>query len=165
MTNRDTGFVASTCGTTLGVDAPTSEAFVDDYLLALLAQASHILSAEFHAVVLRRGLSITDWRVMASLAGGKPISIGRLAQVSVTKQPTVTRALERMVPRGHVERVTHNGDRRVNLVRITPAGQAVVSELMREAKQHEAEIIAPFGRERAELLKATLRELIQQHRR
>ena len=30
---------------------------------------------------------------MATLAGGDPISIGRLAQVSVMKQPTVTRML------------------------------------------------------------------------
>lgn len=155
--------VHSETDTDLSPPGTACSTFVDDYLLALLAQASQILSAEFHAVVLQRGLSITDWRVMSSLAGGKALSIGRLAQVSVTKQPTVTRALERMVQRGHVQRVTHNGDRRVNLVRITPAGQAVVAELIHEAKQHEANLVAPFGHQRAELLKATLRELIQQH--
>lgn len=163
MANQESGTATANESPVQG-DAGAGVPFVDDYLLALLAQASQILSAEFHAVVIRRGLSVTDWRVLSSLAGGGPVSIGRLAQISVTKQPTVTRALERMIQRGHVERVRHHGDRRVNLVRITPAGQAMVAELMREAKQHEAEIIAPFGQERAELLKATLRELIRQHR-
>ena len=42
---------------------------------------------------------------MASLAGGAPISIGQLAQVTVTKQPTVTRLLDRMEAREQVERL------------------------------------------------------------
>lgn len=139
-------------------------AFVDDYLLALLAQASQLVSNEFHEVVTRHGLSVTEWRVLSSLAGGKPISIGGLAQVSVTKQPTVTRLLERMIQKGHVERVGHNGDRRVNLVRITAQGQEMVANLMVKAKEHETRVFEPFGHERTELLKATLRELIAQHR-
>ena len=86
--------------------------FVDDYLPALLAQASELISAEFHRVVRRHGFSVTEWRVLATLAGGKPISIGKLAQVTVTKQPTVTRLLDRMEARGQAERLPHDRDRR-----------------------------------------------------
>src|SRR5689334_4867345 len=53
--------------------------FVDHYLAALLAQASHLISSEFHAVVRAHGLSVSEWRVLASLAGGEPIPIGQLA--------------------------------------------------------------------------------------
>src|SRR3954471_17706471 len=74
--------------------------FVDDYLPALLAQASQLISSEFHAVARQQGFSVSEWRVMASLAGGEPISIGQLAQVTVTKQPTVTRLLDRMESKG-----------------------------------------------------------------
>lgn len=139
--------------------------FVDDYLLALLAQASQLVSNEFHEVVVEHGLSVTEWRVMSSLAGGKAISIGGLAQLSVTKQPTVTRLLERMIQKGHVERVSHNGDQRVNLVRITNQGQEMVAALMVKAKEHEARVFGPFGEERTRILKAMLREIIAQHRR
>ena len=55
--------------------------FVDNYLAALLAWASHLISSEFHAVVRENGLSVSEWRVLASLAGGEPIAIGQLAQV------------------------------------------------------------------------------------
>ena len=42
--------------------------FVDHYLAALLAQASHLISSEFHTVVRANGLSVSEWRVLASLA-------------------------------------------------------------------------------------------------
>ncbi|MEN9626783.1 MAG: hypothetical protein RJA10_9, partial [Pseudomonadota bacterium] len=42
--------------------------FVDDYLPALLGQASHLIQAEFHRVVKSKGLSVAEWRVLASLA-------------------------------------------------------------------------------------------------
>ena len=111
--------------------------FVDDYLPALLAQASELISAEFHRVVRRHGFSVTEWRVLATLAGGKPISIGKLAQVTVTKQPTVTRLLDRMEARGQAERLPHDRDRRITLVRITSKGAKTVEQLMTLAREHE----------------------------
>ena len=76
-----------------------SHRFVADYLAALLAQASHLISSEFHKVVRKNGLSISEWRVLASLADSEPVSIGRLAELALTKQPTVTRLLDRMEAR------------------------------------------------------------------
>ncbi len=96
--------------------------FVDDYLPALLAQASQLISSEFHEVARKHGFSVSEWRVMASLAGGVAVSIGQLAQVTVTKQPTVTRLLDRMEARGQVERLPHERDRPIPLVRITRKG-------------------------------------------
>src|SRR5688572_25923114 len=109
---------------------PDRLSFVDDYLPALLAQASELISTEFHRVVRKEGFSVSEWRVLASLAGGGPISIGKLAQVSVTKQPTVTRLLDRMEARGQAERLPHGVDRRITLVRITRRGAKTVSHLM-----------------------------------
>ncbi len=140
--------------------APASERFVDGYLAALLAQASHLISHEFHQVVRAHGLSVSQWRVLASLAGEEPISTGRLAQVAVLKQPTVTRMLDRLAAEGRVERLAQAGDRRVTLVRITPAGARTVARLIALARDHEARVLAPFGLPRAEELKATLRGII-----
>jgi DNA-binding MarR family transcriptional regulator len=137
--------------------------FVDDYLPALLAQASHLISSEFHLVARKHGFSVTEWRVMATLAGGLPVSIGRLAQVTLAKQPTVTRLLDRMESQGHVERLPHDSDRRVTLVRITPQGTRTVEHLMTLARDHELRVLEPFGLLRAEELKNTLRQMIALH--
>ena len=53
--------------------------FVDDYLAYLLAQASQRISAEFHQQVKAAGLSVTEWRVLASLEGSAGETIGDLA--------------------------------------------------------------------------------------
>jgi DNA-binding MarR family transcriptional regulator len=137
--------------------------FVEGYLAALLAQASHLISSEFHEVVRHHGLSVSEWRVLATLAGGEPISIGRLADEAVLKQPTVTRMLDRMQAKGQVERLGHESDRRITLVRITASGSRTVARLIALARRHEAKVLEPFGLARAEELKATLRRIIELH--
>lgn len=138
--------------------------FVDDYLAALLAQASLLISTEFHRVVQANGFSVSEWRILGTLTGSEGMSIGGLAQVSVTKQPTVTRLLDRMELKGYVERVPHETDRRITLVRITPKGQKIVANLIEQAKTHEQRVLEPFGLKRADELKTTLRRIIELHR-
>ena len=145
------------------VGQPEAGSFVDDYLPALLAQASHAISAEFHAIVRQNGFSVSEWRVMASLAGDRAVSIGRLAQLTLIKQPTVTRLLDRMEAAGHVERIPHGSDRRITLVRITRTGTRTVDRLIGLARDHERRVLEPFGLERAEALKTTLRQMIRLH--
>ena len=150
-------------GTFTGEGPERKLRFVDDYLPALLAQASQLISSEFHEVARKHGFSVSEWRLMASLAGGEAISIGQLAQVTVTKQPTVTRLLDRMEARGQVERLPHESDRRVTLVRITRKGSKAVEHLMELAREHEMRVLEPFGLQRAEELKHTLRQMIELH--
>lgn len=139
--------------------------FVDQYLAALLAQASHLISSEFHEVVRAHGFSVSEWRVLASLADGDATPIGHLAEVAVLKQPTLTRLLDRMEEKQQVERLPHDSDRRITLVRITPAGRKTVSQLIALAQAHEQRVLEPFGLKRAEDLKTTLRRIIDLHRR
>jgi DNA-binding MarR family transcriptional regulator len=141
----------------------TVNRFVDDYLAALLAQASQLISGEFHRVVRANGFSVSEWRILASLAGGTSLSIGRLAAISTIKQPTVTRLLDRMEAKGLVRRLDKGGDRRITLVAITPVGSRMVSRLIALARAHEQRVLAPFGLERAEELKTTLRHIIELH--
>ncbi|MBV2182206.1 MAG: MarR family transcriptional regulator [Castellaniella sp.] len=142
---------------------PAAPRFVDSYLPALLALASQLISGEFHEVARQHGLSISEWRVMASLADGNLISIGDLAQLTVTKQPTITRLLDRMESKGQVERVPHPSDRRITLVHITPDGSQTIKRLIELAQEHENQVLEPFGLTRAEELKKTLRQIITLH--
>ena len=143
-------------------DAPEVP-FVDDYLPALLGQASQLIQSEFHRVVKAKGLSVAEWRVLATLASGQPMSTGKLAEVSLTKGPTATRLLDRMQARGQVERLAHDGDRRVTLVRITADGRRKVAKLITLAQDHEQRVLMPLGVQRAAELKATLRHIVRLH--
>ena len=142
---------------------PVEGAFVDGYLPALLAQASHLISGEFHHIVTRKGMTVSEWRVLASLAGAEPMSIGELARIAVMKQPTLTRVLDRMEARGHVERIAHESDRRITLVAISAAGSRQVADLIALANEHERRVLEPFGMARSLELKKTLKQMIELH--
>ena len=130
--------------------------FVDNYLAALLGQASALISTEFHAVVQANGFSVNEWRILATLTGSSGMSIGGLAEVALTKQSTATRLLDRMEAKAYVERFAHDTDRRITMVRITAQGQKIVTDLICQAKEHERRVLEPFGLKQAEDLKEAL---------
>ena len=68
-----------------------------------------------------------------------------------------------MEAKGQVERLPHDSDRRVTLVRITRKGAKAVEHLMELAREHELRVLEPFGLQRAEELKSTLRQMIELH--
>jgi DNA-binding MarR family transcriptional regulator len=144
---------------------PAGEVFVDDYLPALLAQASNLISGEFHRVVAAKGFTVSEWRVLASLAGGKTMSIGSLANVTTMKQPTVTRILDRMEAKGDIRRIVGKPDRRVTMIRITAKGTRSVEKLIPLANEHASRVLEPFGADRASDLSAMLKQMIAMHRR
>ena len=68
-----------------------------------------------------------------------------------------------MQAKGLVQRLEKDGDRRITLVAITPAGTRLVSRLIVLARAHEQRVLEPFGLQRAEELKSTLRHIIELH--
>ena len=137
--------------------------FVDDYLAYLLARASHQISSEFHAVVEASGLSLMEWRVMASLSGKPSLSIGELADIVLAKQPTVTKLVGRMQDAGWVQRLDAAHDKRQSLVSLTAQGRRKVQPLLAKARTHEAGVVAELGAPAAEQLKRVLVRLIAEH--
>lgn len=140
-----------------------SSRFVDDYLPYLLAQASQRISGEFHREVNRAGLSVTEWRVLASLEGSDGESIGTLAQLTLTKQPTLSKVVQRMEAQGLVRRHGLRADRRQTLVRITPHGHRLTESLRACARKHQEAILEPFGQEQAMSLIGMLKALLALH--
>jgi DNA-binding MarR family transcriptional regulator len=138
----------------------TPRGFVDDYLAYLLARASHLMSSEFHAVVAAKGLSLMEWRVMASLSGKDALSVGELADIVLAKQPTVTKLVGRMAQSGWVQRWDAPHDKRQSLVRLTPAGQRKVRPLLAQARAHESQVMADFQPQAVDQLKQVLERLI-----
>lgn len=140
-----------------GTGAP---GFVEDYLAYLLARASHRVSAGFHAEVAACGLSVPEWRVLASLAGGKERHVGELSDIVLAQQPTLTKLLGRMETQGLVQRRTGTQDRRKTKVSLTTQGQKLVTPLLERARAHEARVLAEIGPLQGSELKQLLRRLI-----
>jgi DNA-binding MarR family transcriptional regulator len=139
--------------------APRPGAFVEDYLLYLMAAASEAVSHQFHAHVKRQGLRVTEWRVLACLADVPELMVTELAALTLYDQPRLTKTLDQMAARGLVERRVDAADRRRVLVAVTAAGRATVEPLQAAARDHEAAVLAALPEADAARIKTALRTL------
>lgn len=133
--------------------------FTDDYLLYLLAQASAAVSASFHDALARRGVAVSTWRILASLYPDDMLTISELAASCMTKQPTMTRMVDRLAAEGLVRRISAEDDRRRVRVMLTETGRAQAAALVTEARQDEEEALAAYSNPERAALKETLRRL------
>jgi len=145
------------------VPASAGSGFVEDYLLYLLGRASMQASAQFHAVVKDRGISVLEWRVLGQLSSGAE-TVSTLAEMALSKQPTLTKVLDRMVKDGLVARLEDAADRRRTYVRLTEKGRALAAELVPMAREHEARVLAGYAPREAAALKRALKTLIARTR-
>lgn len=147
-------------GTTLLPPKAGSARFVDDYLLYLLARASAIASGEFHAHLRALGVQLPVWRVLAVLDGTDGLTVGELAAACLFKQPTMTKALDRLEAESLVARKGGGGDRRRVIVVATDKGRALVANLIADARAHETRVLAGYSAAEKKQLKTALRRLI-----
>lgn len=84
-------------------------------------------------VLRSHDLSPTQYNVLRILRGSEPVGLpcGDIAARMVTRDPDVTRLLDRMERRGLVTKTRERSDRRVVRVRITTAGLELVNKLDR----------------------------------
>ncbi|NOG72862.1 MarR family winged helix-turn-helix transcriptional regulator [Roseicella sp. DB1501] len=144
---------------------PPHGRFIDDYLLYLLARTSHLISAEFHELLRRKGISVPVWRVLASLVGSPGETVTGLAETCLLQQPTMTKLLDRMVRDGLVKRAQDTRDRRVVRVALTARGEMMAADLVQAAKLHEAEVLARHPETEAVAIKDLLRAIVNRQAR
>lgn len=135
--------------------------FVDSYLGYLLGQANHALYKEFDAHVRAAGLSSIEWRVLATLHDGDPLTVSQLAHEVLAKQPTVTKLVQRMSDQGWVALQADPGDQRCTLVTATTAGKRLVRPLVDKARAHEAAMLRALAAPEKIALKKLLGKLAQ----
>lgn len=139
---------------------PLDPDFLGEYVLYLMAQASHAMSAEFHAIVRENGLRVPHWRILATLASHEPRSVTELGASTLYDQPRLTKTLDGMVRDGLIDRGRDPRDRRVAVVTLTEAGRARVRGLLALAREHEARALERLTATERRRLKAILRKLV-----
>ncbi len=139
--------------------SPGAPRFVDDYLGSLLGQANHALYKEFDAHVRAAGLSSIEWRVLATLHDGQPLTVSQLAREVLAQQPTVTKLVQRMGEQGWVALQADPADQRRTLVRATAAGKRLARPLVSLARTRESEMLQVLAASEQTALKRLLAKL------
>jgi DNA-binding MarR family transcriptional regulator len=133
--------------------------FVDEYLGYLLGQANHALYKDFDVHVRAAGLTSIEWRVLATLHDSEPLTISQLAHEVLSKQPTVTKLVQRMSEQGWVMLQADPVDQRRTKVVATIAGKRLVRPLVEKAREHEAAMLRTLVPSEKAALKKLLAKL------
>jgi DNA-binding MarR family transcriptional regulator len=133
--------------------SPEEAAFLD------LLRTADMLTRRADWVLKADDLSHTQYNVLRILRGApQGLPCGEIASRMITRDPDVTRLLDRMEKRGLISRCRESRDRRLVLARITPTGLALVNRLDEPVQKTHREQLGHMGKDRlralAELLAA-----------
>src|SRR5690242_16249344 len=89
-------------------------------------------------------LSLTDWRVMVTLASASGASANDIARLSGLDKMNVSRSLASMVRHGYVNRKSAVEDRRRSVLALTARGQRVFLAIAPKGGAREAALFKGF---------------------
>lgn len=141
----------------------STDSFIENYLAFLLAKTSHLVSSQFHAKLKALGVSISSWRILASLRDHDR-NVGELADMVLLNQPTLSKMLDRLQGKDLVERNRDGNNRRSVVISLTPAGRRMVEQLIPLANEHEARVFAHLSKRQRSDLVAMLRSTLEHNR-
>ncbi|MGZ4509400.1 MAG: MarR family winged helix-turn-helix transcriptional regulator [Blastococcus sp.] len=108
----------------------------------LVSRTAKALSRAFDETLTAAGGSTPTWLVLLALKSGTHRTQGELAEVVGVRQPTLTHHLDTMERAGFVTRVREPGNRRVQRVQLTEAGEALFVRLRRAAGSFDGRLRA-----------------------
>ena len=117
--------------------------------LALLRTAD-ALESQLEAKLKEFGLTGTQYNALRILrgAGREGIPCSEIGERMITRDPDVTRLLDRLEKRDLVERTRSKQDRRVVCGKITAAGLKLLREMDAPLEKHGREVLRHVGQEK-----------------
>lgn len=118
-----------------------------------MARTTDLLSRALDLIIKAEDLSRTQYNVLRILRGAAgPLACGEVANRMITRDPDITRLLDRLESRGLVSRERDTEDRRTVLARITPEGNRLLARLDEPILEAHRRQMGHLGRERLEQL-------------
>jgi DNA-binding MarR family transcriptional regulator len=131
---------------------PEEAAFLD------LLRTTDMLSRGLIAVLKTEDISSTQYNVLRILRGSpEGLPCGEIASRMITRDPDITRLLDRLEKRGLISRCRQTKDRRMVMVRITPEGLKLLARLDEPVQEGHRRQLGHLGRDRL----LALTELLQ----
>ncbi len=128
--------------------------------LALLRTAD-ALQAGMEGKLKEFGLTGTQYNALRILrgAGSDGLPCSEIGERMITRDPDITRLLNRMEKRGLTERTRGKQDRRVIYGRITPAGLKLLREMDAPVEKFGREVLRHVGQQKLKQLIELLEEV------
>ena len=136
-----------------GESCPEEDAFLD------LLRTTDLLSRRPAQVLKTEDLSATQYNVLRILRGApEGLACGEIGNRMITRDPDITRLLDRLEKRKLVSRCREAKDRRMVLTRITSEGLKLLARLDDPVREAHRKQLGHLGRERLRTLEGLLSE-------
>jgi MarR family transcriptional regulator for hemolysin len=124
----------------------------------LLHDVARLMRKRFEQNARHLGLTRSQGQVLVQLANNEGIQQGALAEKLDVEPITLTRILDRLEEAGLIERLHYRQDRRVRLLRLTPAAHPLIDDISAIGAQTRGEAMEGVSDEdRTRLLDILLR--------
>src|SRR3954452_25308943 len=133
----------------------------DEPLAALVSRTAKQLARAFEEVLTAAGGSTPTWLVLSALKAGGHRTQGDLARAIGLREPTLTYHVEALRRRGFVTREREPGNRRVQRVVLTEAGEQLFLRLRRAAASFVGRLRAVLGEDEVAELRRLLAQLTE----
>ena len=125
----------------------------------LLARAGARMGNAFANELKEFNLTLSEWRVCASLLGIPGQTLSELAPHAATKISAVSRIVDRLEDMGLVVRSRSDTDGRAVHMHLTNKGLALTQEIVPLARQYEAVALTGFSRSEITALRDMLKRI------
>ena len=132
----------------------------DEGLIELIAISYHRLAEGMRARISTHGLSPIELRILAALSQRDGVPLTELVWHLGIKQPTLTKAIDRLQRARLVLRRTPSEDRRRTLIELTERGQDVARPMRQDIRAYEASLGRALGPGALDNLKRELEALV-----
>jgi DNA-binding MarR family transcriptional regulator len=128
-------------------------AYPEEAVFLDLLRTSDMLSRRPAQLLKAEDLSSNQYNVLRILRGAPDgLSCGEIGNRMITRDPDITRLLDRLEKRGLVSRCRESRDRRTVLTRITPAGLKLLARLDEPVQEAHQKQLGHLGRQRLRAL-------------
>jgi DNA-binding MarR family transcriptional regulator len=118
-----------------------------------LLRTTDMLSRGLVEILKAEDLSSTQYNVLRILRGApEGLPCGEIASRMITRDPDITRLLDRMEKRGLISRCRETKDRRLVMARITPEGLKLLGRLDEPVEEGHRRQLGHLGRDRLRAL-------------
>lgn len=99
----------------------------DEVFSVLTGKVSNAINRTFLRAFANEGLDITteQWTILACLWKEDKVTQQTLSNITLKDKPSITRLIDNLEKRRLVTRVSDSSDRRINLIHLTSAGEAL----------------------------------------
>jgi len=124
-----------------------------------LLRTSDVLSRRLAYILKNEDLSSNQYNVLRILRGApEGLACGEIGSRMISRDPDITRLLDRLEKRGLISRCRETKDRRTELTRISPERRKLLARLDEPVQQAHREQLGHLGRERLKALAELLRD-------